>query len=423
MRKIFTISIILTICNIANAQELTLARALEEANSHRVENATNEVLIQLIEQRIQKNQKLPLLFGEANLQRNLIVPTTPVPAIAFNPNALPGEVIPLQFATDWTAKAGLQLSIDLYNPEKKWNNKQVNNQLKTAQIREEITKQNFTNELIDIYAQTYLAQKQLEFAEQNIEMYNQTFEIIKIRHEAGRASAIELNNAQKKQYELQILLLEAQSIYKNKLLNFSEYIDIQSFDKLSTNWKEIESYIISNIYKDSDEIFLEKISKEDQQQSLYNRLLPTITFNGYLGSQYYQNDLKLFNAENWFGHSYVNIALKLPISDWYDKNNKQRKYALELEIANNNLQHAIRKEAIENNQISNEVSLLYNKIQLLEKTVEMVRKNVDITRAKVEEGTLLISDYNNEMELYFEENKKLWQTQYEWISKQLNVQN
>lgn len=177
MRKIFTISIILTICNIANAQELTLARALEEANSHRVENATNEVLIQLIEQRIQKNQKLPLLFGEANLQRNLIVPTTPVPAIAFNPNALPGEVIPLQFATDWTAKAGLQLSIDLYNPEKKWNNKQVNNQLKTAQIREEITKQNFTNELIDIYAQTYLAQKQLEFAEQNIEMYNQTFEI------------------------------------------------------------------------------------------------------------------------------------------------------------------------------------------------------------------------------------------------------
>ena len=53
----------------------------------------------------------------------------------------------------------------------------------------------------------------------------------------------------------------------------------------------------------------------------------------------------------------------------------------------------------------------------------MVRKNVDITRAKVEEGTLLISDYNNEMELYFEENKKLWQTQYEWISKQLNVQN
>src|SRR5690606_5812786 len=62
MRKIFTISIILTICNIANAQELTLARALEEANSHRVENATNEVLIQLIEQRIQKNQKLHLLL-------------------------------------------------------------------------------------------------------------------------------------------------------------------------------------------------------------------------------------------------------------------------------------------------------------------------------------------------------------------------
>jgi len=46
-----------------------------------------------------RTSRIPVFYIDANVQRNLIIPTTPVPAIAFDPDAREGAIIPLKFAT------------------------------------------------------------------------------------------------------------------------------------------------------------------------------------------------------------------------------------------------------------------------------------------------------------------------------------
>src|SRR5699024_7147351 len=74
----------------------------------------------------QKWQKIPEIYANYNLRYNLIIPTTPVPAIAFNPAAKKGEIMPLRFSTDWISSGGINLNYDLFNPNK-------NGKTKTAQ--------------------------------------------------------------------------------------------------------------------------------------------------------------------------------------------------------------------------------------------------------------------------------------------------
>src|SRR3546814_9421469 len=58
-----------------------------------------------------RNNRIPVFYIDANLQRNLIISTTPVPAIEFDPDAQEGAIIPLKFATRWLPTAGVQLEI------------------------------------------------------------------------------------------------------------------------------------------------------------------------------------------------------------------------------------------------------------------------------------------------------------------------
>src|SRR5690606_21887356 len=78
-------------------------------------------------------KRMPLVYGDANLQRNLIIPVTPVPANAFDPSAPEGELLPLRFTTRWTSNAGINGSFDLFNPQKK-------GAVQEAKIQEELTR-------------------------------------------------------------------------------------------------------------------------------------------------------------------------------------------------------------------------------------------------------------------------------------------
>src|SRR5690606_7761934 len=65
-----------------------------------------------------------MVYGDANLQRNLIIPTTPVPTIAFDLDAAEGVIIPLKFTTKWSAKVGLQAEWRIFDPKQRLDEKE-----------------------------------------------------------------------------------------------------------------------------------------------------------------------------------------------------------------------------------------------------------------------------------------------------------
>ena len=353
------------------------------------------------------------------MQRNLIVPVTPVPAIAFNPNAEPGEITPLKFATDWSAKAGLQLSLDLFNSQNQLNIKQAENQNRKAEIDKQQSAEDFKKLIIDLYAQAYLAQQQFEVSVLNENNFRETLQIIIKRNEAGRVSDLEKNAALQKAYELQLTVDESELILQNKYLQLANYFDITVFDSISTSIDDIIQQNLTIADYEIEQLKLEIDAKEIEIQNNKLTSIPKLTFNAFYGGQFYDNQLKITNSDNWFGNSYANLALRIPITENFEKRLKAKQFDFDKEIIQSKLETLEREKLNSDKQQQNDLLILSQKIQAYKQIVSLSESNVKIVKAQVDAGTILISEYNKELENLFTQNQKLWQTSYDLLKKRL----
>ena len=106
--------------NIPSSLDLTLQKAKELSKQNNPLLLARDVDVQAAREAIHEARlkKLPEVFGDFNLQKNLIIPTTPVPANAFNPGAPEGEILPLKFTTKHSGNTGINASYDVFNPVK-----------------------------------------------------------------------------------------------------------------------------------------------------------------------------------------------------------------------------------------------------------------------------------------------------------------
>jgi outer membrane protein len=100
----------------AQEQSVTLERAIEIAlnNSHDISAA--EYSVRVADQQVREawSNVLPDVSASASYSRNLKVQKSFLPAIIFDPTASPGDVIPVQFGSDNTWQAGLNLNQPLF---------------------------------------------------------------------------------------------------------------------------------------------------------------------------------------------------------------------------------------------------------------------------------------------------------------------
>lgn len=417
MKKLF-ISLFLFGCSFGYGQDLSLQDALLQAKSYKKEQGLLEVQIQEIQQKINKRKQLPLLTGEGNLQRNLIIPVTPVPSIAFDPNAQSGEITPLKFATDWSAKAGLQVSWDVFNPQKKWMNKQTDIQYEKAKLNAALNDENLEKEVIDLYAQAYLAQQQFDIALLKETDYAEVLNVIAKRVEAGRASEFDKNNALKTFYEIQMNRKEAQIVLQNKYIGLMNYLNVSQYDAFTTT---IDDILKSALDKNSDleqQLLLWDVRLNEEEMNFNKKsYLPTLTLNAYYGAQFYDNDLRLFKTDNWFGNSYVSLGIKIPISQWLEKSGEQKKLTLQNQLVTAKLNEQVQNDTQFSSQRMNDVALLKEKIKQQEEIIKLTAANLKIVKTQFNEGTILITEYNKEIQNTQDAYKKLWQNQYDLVSK------
>lgn len=412
--KIFTL-----LCFIHSwGQNLSLEKALQLGTYSKVEQAQQEIALAQIKLKIQRTKQLPLIYGEANVQRNLIVPVTPVPSIAFNPNAQAGDITPLKFATDWSAKAGLQASLDLFNPTNKINIQEVKQQVKKAELEKQITSENLKNKIITIYAQGVLAQQQLQFAMINAKAYQHTYQVILNRFKAGRVTSYEKNNAEKKNIELVYLVQDAENVLANQFVQLSEFIDISTVDSLSTSMNQmLDEVQITNSIAEEQRIELNQNYSQIQAQKNKLLYLPKLTLNAFYGSNFFNNSLDLGNTNYWYGNSYVNLTLRIPISEAYETHLKAKQIALQNQNISTQLSEANTATALKVTQKINEIVSLKNKIDMLEKALVYSEQNLKFVQDKVNGGRALVSEFSTEFDGYLQDQKKLWQAQYDLITK------
>lgn len=414
------IAILLLICHDSFGQEMSLEEALAKSKHETSIQADKQLEIEAIKLKIQQSKRIPLIYGEANLQRNIIVPTTPVPAIAFNPNAAPGDIMPMRFATDWSAKAGLQLSFDIFNPEMEGAIKLAKLSQQKASLQQQDALRNEKNVIRDLYAQVVLAQSQLQVAQKVASDHISTLQILKERHDAGRLEEIQWNNALQKGMELEQLQEEAAMVLLNTKIAFLPYLNLDINTVFTTPLEQIIMNATSNPSDlERESLVVDKQLNALKIKNINNSAIPKLTLNGYLGSQFFNNQLRIFNADNWFGISYINLALRLPITEVFERNLNKKQLIVETAILDSKLELTKSDDQVVELQKQNDLLVLKQKIDRQAKIVNLATSNVEIIKAQVEEGTKLVADLNKEIEALINQQKKLWQAQYDLLKKSI----
>jgi len=418
MKKII-IYLLATLPLSINAQTLSIQELWDKLNETNIARQNQlEVEISSQELAIEHLNKFPIVYGDINLQRNLITPTTPVPAIAFDPSAQEGAILPLKFATNWNAKAGIQAEWKFFDPSRKTTLQEKNIRLEKAQIEQKRSAQNIKRDATLAYTSIVLASLQHQAAVEDSILYEQILRTTKIRYEAGRETTEQLLNAQQEYERKKIQLYETWSILCESDLELQKYIETNTIEKLTTGIDDIKEAIkeYENINYDAQVNTLDLKLNENERQSFKRQLLPSLTFNAYYGAQFFNNKLHLSNSNNWFGNSYANVALRIPISTYLIQNPTLNKINSQQMLNQIKLDDANKLDEIQRNQRKQKILAAEQKVKSYQRIVDLSKENLEQKKIEFESGRILLSDYNLILNKYSSNQKELWQAQYDLIT-------
>jgi outer membrane protein len=399
------------------AQQFPIDSLWASANSYeKLKQANTNLALARLNIKAEKLGRLPLIYAEGNLQRNLITATTPVPAIAFNPNASPGDILPLKFATDWNAKGGLQFSIDLFNP-------QTNLAIKTAELDKQSASLDLEKETrawkkqaTAAYAKVVLSSSQYVEALADSARYASIVSLIKERQQAGRATLIELNNAKQEQINKQTQLQEAYRVLQVANMELSNFADTRKYNTLSSSMQEI----VSKLQQEPKNLELEQLLVEQkklniQLSNLKKEALPTLSLNAFYGSQYYSNSFNLWNNENWYGNSYVNLGIRIPISEAVNRALKKKQLSLQNQVL---LSRYREEQSLDSTNSSVKQLNIFQAEQVLKNTraIEALSaENLTLVQHQYQAGRVLLTVYNEELNSHFKKKQQVWQAEYDYL--------
>ena len=100
---------------------------------------------------------------------------------------------------------------------------------------------------------------------------------------------------------------------------------------------------------------------------------PTITLNGFYGTNYYNNELDLFNNRYWRGNSYIGISISIPVTQSLNTSK---------EVSRLRLQKLMESEYLRDIRNNKEKELLsqLSLLQLRKESFELSKENWELSQ-------------------------------------------
>jgi outer membrane protein len=413
-KSIFIYINIVLFSAVAFAQETyTLDKAVTYAMDHSPVLNINKLKLQEASIQVDESklQYVPDIYLSGDLRRNLIIPATPVPANVFDPSASEGELMYLKFNTKWNSSAGLNMKYDLFNPEKVNSVAKQQHQLRIQEYDTEMSEAELKEKVALAYADCIIAEEQVKLLKDDVVYFEELLDNANQLFKKEQISLSEKNDANRAYNESVSKFLEAEKIAGDRK---AELLYLIGMDVTSEN--------IESLFLEEDiPSLLEKVEQKKTSKNILNDLevlrqqevtnlaslkvksaqlkyAPTLSLNGYLGSNYYNNDFSLFNNNHWRGNSYIGLSVMLPISRSLNTTKEVSRLRLQQQMETENLRDIRNKQEKER---LNNLSLLQvrqKNYQLSWDSWEMSLQNSKAVQLQYEKGYIRQSDLLNEQQ-------------------------
>jgi len=341
----------------------------------------------------------PQISGSADLGNNYIIPTSFLPAQVFDPTAPEGEFIGVQFGTQYTGRASIDLSQMIFNGSYFVG-------LKAAKTYTELSKRELISSEIDViaaikkaYYSVLVNQERHSLVIKNYQRLDSLLRQTKIMYENGFAEKIDVNRIQVQYNNIAQTMKNSKTGLEvsNKLLKFqmgmplSEQIipvdEIQSlkFEALA------EDFGANFNYNDRIEYSKLEVNKALVELDIKNtkvQYLPSIDFYGNYGASYGTSVFSNFVAfgENWRTLGSYGLRLKLPIFDGLQKSKivQQRKLKLnQVEFSQDLVKNQI---DLEQEQLTMQFANYLDALKNQEENMKLAEEVYKVTVIKYQQG-------------------------------------
>lgn len=422
---------------IAVAQEpVTLDRAINYAMEHSPVMSVNkmkleESSIQVEESRL---QYIPDIYLSGDLRRNLIIPATPVPANVFDSSAAEGELMYLKFNTKWNSSAGINLKYDLFNPEKVNSVAQQQHQLRIQEYDTEISEADLRERVALAYADCVIAKEQMKLLKEDLAYYEELMNNANQLFMKEKIGLSEKNDAHRAYNESIAAYIEAEKITgdtKAELLYLigmdvtTENVETLTLSEdIPALLQKMEKKVLTNNSVNVLEIMRQQEVTDLAALKVKSALLkyaPTLSLNGYYGTNYYNNELSLFNNRFWRGNSYIGLSLMMPITKSLNTSKEVSRLRLQQRMEAENLRDIRNK--LEKDRL-NELSLLQvrqENYKLSRENWELSHQNSKAVQLQYEKGYIKQSELLNEQQKIKQSRYSFLQAAYDLFNSLISI--
>ncbi len=378
---------------------------------------------------------LPNVYLTSDLRRNIVIPTTPIPASMINPSASQDELMYMRFNTPWNSTAGVNLFVDLFNPETFGKRDEQKQQLRISKIESKIEESNISAITSQTYIDCLIAKEQLQYMIADTVYYSKLLHNVNDLYNKGNVSLADQNNVYLNYNKSISNFSQAQSIYYNSRINLLSAMGIEVNDEninnlsLSDNIESLYNRLsIQNLYLSGtsqnvvrqEEVVGLQIMKIKHTQLKY---LPTLSLSAYYGANYYNHDLHITNKDKWFGNSYILLSLHIPITQALSNSKAVSQQRVQHQIEQQNLFELQNDKRANDLKEKQDLFLKMKQYDIKMLNLDLVRENLYAKQAEFEKGYILESDFMSEKLSHYNAIQDYLLSAHEALTVMINIIN
>jgi len=379
-----------------------------------------------------RRSKAPDIYLSGDFRRNLIIPTTPIPASIMDPAADPGEMLYMKFNTGWNSAAGINLSLDIFNPAASRQTSEQKMQNRISNYDLQISENDLQAEVAKAYAACVISQDQLESFRDDTVFYSKSLADAELLYKKNQISLTDRNNiviacnTSLMQYhnaenvlseaKANLLYLLGEEVSPGNLasLHLSENIPAL-YRKMSPETNEFinSSHVTgkgSDLSRQSEIIAL----AQSRVKSSQLKSAPSLSLKGFYGSNYYSNDFNPGNIDYWHGNSYLAASLKIPLAQAFTLKKETSQFRLQENIERENLRDMQNRKSKDLIEAADKLAVSVKEYEITGKNYELSVQNLDASRAQ------LYKEYLQEKDL-LEEQVRCRNTYQKFLEAAYNV--
>lgn len=424
MIKYLALIILVICCGSAYCQsqvQVSLKEAVELAlkNKPSLKRASldGSIARQSLEQ--SKRKYIPEITSEIAIQYNPIIPTSIIPIGQFNPQNPTLDTRAVKFGLPWSNTAGITARQVIFDPSLQNEIKERKIDLAISELNRLSEEDQLTYQVLKSYFGVLLAQEEVKFAKADTSRAYQLHNVAKNRFQGDQTKISDRNQAT---YNLEKARYNFIRVTSNLELAFYELcfaigLPQETPLELTTGFNEFFPFDNTDLLDSASLLQQVDFKKAVYQNQLYDqkiksekaKLLPILTFNGFLGANQFTQQVNFNEQNSWFGNSFLNLNLQLPITGYFTKAKKIEQFQSQKDQIYYQLQEMKAKYDFESRVISTKLRTLRKSYELQISELDLSRMNFELAQKQFMEGQVLPN------EIYIQE-ANLQQSQYQLIS-------